>query len=270
MRKIISIIITSLIILFGLPFYNKNLINASLSGNYIVFNGGTVITQIQNPVSPGQIDIEVYIRPNNVSGIRHIVTIADNSQTNYDLGINGGVVSLFYRFATNSSRTIATGNIVENSWQKINISIGPSATKMSINDTQISSVSGATNLKPIGNKITLGTGFVGDMDGLKLDMDTVPYLIWNFDQNRGENIANDSSGNNLYGILNGGDFKVHYFGVIPTPSKFVLPTLPPIGSIRLSPITFPTAGVEPTNTNPQPTISTGTGWDRSTRPLLPR
>lgn len=269
MRKSLSVIVTSLLILLGLPFYKNNLINASLSGNHIIFNGGTVSTQIQNPVNPGQVDIEVYIRPINVSGIRHILTINDNQQTNYDLGINGGAVSLYYRFATNSSRSVVSGNLNENSWQKINISIGPAATKIFINDVQISSVSGATNLKTIGNKITVGSGFVGDMDGLKMDINTVPYLNWNFDQIRGENTANDSSGNNINGILNGGDIKIHYFGIMPTPSKFILPTLPPIGSIRLSPIVNPTNSV-PTSTNPQPTNPIGSSWDRSSRPQLPR
>ena len=89
-------------------------------------------------------------------------------------------------------------------------------------------------------------------------------IAWYTFDNDSSTVVYDSSGNNITGILNGGDLKIHYFGVLPTPTKFILPTLPEIRRITFSP-------PQPTNTTgPQPTIGFDFGFNRSIRPQIPR
>ena len=240
-------------------------LSAAVSGNHLVFKGGTIRANIQNPGATNQFAAEVWIKPTSVSGIRHILTVSDTSnQINYQISINGSGLSLFYRFGNFSQRSIVSGNLENNVWQKVSVSIDSTATKMYINDTKTAEYSGTNQLKPVGEIIILGSGFLGDMDEFKLVNNQANYINWKFDQNRGEVTAADSSGNNITGILNGGDLKIHYFGVLPTPTKFILPTLPDIRRITFSP-------PQPTNTTgPQPTIGFDFGFNRSIRPQIPR
>lgn len=265
MKHFISIF-TAVFILLLIPFYSHYPLSAAPFGNYLIFNGGTINSSIPATASPSQFDAEVWIKPVSVSGLRNILTIRDASNViNYQVSINGSSLSLSFRYNSNSQFFLSSGNLVQNVWQKIGVSINSQETKLLINDTIIYSASGVTQLKGVGPSITVGSNYLGEMDNLMIKTNQTNLIVWNFDQTRGETSTTDSSGNNFNGTLVGGDLKIHYFGTKPTPTKFVLPTLPSIGRITI----VPNPNNPPTGINPQPTFGFWSGI-RSERPQYHR
>ena len=257
-------------LLLMLILFSSKSTRAAPVGNQIIFNGGYIQAQTTQLVSPQSISFEVFIKPKYISGIRQILTVgsSQDGRVNYQIGINGGSLSLRYLFNGSSLRVITSGNLEANIWQHIGISISPSSTKLFINGTPVKTSDGATGLPPVGNDIYAGSNispnifskdfYLGEMDQLRISTGEIniganwqnglynsnlpvnqsTQLMWNFDQPRGEISAIDSSGKNITGILTGNDAKIHYYGTIPTPTKYILPTLPPIERI-----TFPTLPV---------------------------
>ena len=151
----------------------------------------------------------------------------------------------------------------------------------------IFSVAGAGNLPPFGPDIYAGTGvlspsygntnFKGRMDELQIKYGESVVLKWPFDETRGNITAHDLSGNGIDGNLIGGDSKIHFYGIIPTPTSRVFPTL---GLRRILPtlsFPFPTES-EPTNQPPadptptsvlSPTPTFGLRQPRRTPDILP-
>ena len=262
MYKISIWSIFTAIILLLVSVFKATIINAAQSGNYIIFNGGTVNATNLSLTSVNSFSFDADIRPYSVSGKRSILTVGDN----YDIGINGG--SLYYdlNYGTGSFRSITTGNLSENIWQHISIVQTANETRLFIDGTLVYNGNGIAGLKNFGTNIILRNGFSGEMDQVSISLNQTTLIVWNFDQSRGETTAIDSSGNSITGNLTGGDAKIHYFGVLPSPTKFVLPTLPSIGRI-----TFPTSIPVPTGGNSnQPPFNFSSGFSRYDRPQLPR
>ena len=195
-----------------------------------------------------------------------------NNQVNYSLGINGGSFSFEHIYGNTAYRGIQSGNIISNTWQTLHVTVDSSLTRIFIDNQEVFSGNGIAGLLPLSGNITVGENYLGDMDNLSVKINSHPLFEWNFNQARGETNAADSSGNNLNGVLTGGDTKVHYFGILPTPTKFILPTLSLIRRITMP--VLPTTTSSGGNTNP-PTDPNFTPWPtsgsiRSNRPQLPR
>ncbi|OGG03397.1 hypothetical protein A2W14_07520 [Candidatus Gottesmanbacteria bacterium RBG_16_37_8] len=292
------------IFLLSLSILTGKSLQAAPFGNYVILNGGFIKAENQDTVPPTAFSFEIWIKPKYTSGIRQILSIGNISGNKkyYQIGINGGSLSLSYMFNESSLRVINAGHLTEETWQHIGITIDQQATNLFINGQNVISVSGATNLKRIGPDIILGSNipgglssgsqnYYGEIDMMRissitrnisqnwqtqvyesnLSSDQSTVILWNFDGTRGEVTAVDSSSYSLSGFLQGGDIKIHYFGVMPTPTKFthfVLPTLPVIRRIPW-PTSQPTL-VVPTNSNPQPTLPSSNYDVRENRPQLPR
>src|SRR3989338_5533503 len=293
-----------LFVLLILPWLTLKPLKAAPVGNYIIFNGGYLKAQNLTALPPAAFSLEAWIKPYDISNKRQILTIG-NISTNkifYQIGINGGSLSLSYVFNNSSLRVITSGQLTENVLQFIGITISPGATKLYINGQNVISVLGASNLMPIGNDIILGSNipsgftnssqnYYGEIDMLRISMaeqnisqnwqnnlyqsnlqdDQSTVILWNFDQSRGELTASDLSEWQITGYLQGGDVKIHYYGVLPTPTKFsqfILPTLPEIRRIP-----WPTTQINPplpTSSNPQPTWPFNYNYSRENRGQLPR
>lgn len=264
--------------------------------NYLQFQGGYVQADSNIAYSPPAVTFEMWIRPEKVSGKIPIVSVGnpDLSKFHYELGINGGSFYLDYTYGTNSYRYITTGQIENNVWSHLSAVISSATTKLFINGSQIFSSSGVSNLSPVGNIIVLGKNYQlspfslevykGDLDELRISAsvrdivnnwnsgvynsplagDAETMILWHFDENRGSLQSFDSSSNNVTGALVGGDMKIHFFGTLPTPTKFVLPTLRPINWPYNYP--RPTQG----QINPPPNPSPSSYFFRYDRPVWNR
>ena len=267
-------------------------VNAAPNGNYLIFNGGQVKAENNNQSVPQAFSFEAWIKPSSTTNKRDILTVEDssNGQKHYQIGINGGTFELAFYYNNSSLRVINTGQIQTNQWQHVGVTISDVAVNLFINGQNIHSSSGVTNLKSIGKDIVLGSNYNGEMDMLRISnsqrnisqnwqnnvynsllaADGATVLLWNFDQIRGETTATDSSQNQITGYLTGGDYKIHYFGEVPTPTKFfqfILPTLP-----ELKKISWPTGFNNPYPTqseNPQPT-GPHHFFSTTNRPILTR
>lgn len=282
-------------------FFVSFILNSSLSiaspiNNYLQFFGGYVKAVNNSSVSPSVITFEIWIRPEKITGIQPVISIgnADSSKFHYELGINGGSFYLNYTYGISSARYIAAGQIEDRVWTHLAAVISESTTRLFINGYQVISTSGATDLPAVGNLIVLGKKhqlssftpdiYKGDLDELRISAisrdivnnwnngiynsalinDGQTVILWHFDETRGSVQAVDYSGNNINAVLIGGDNKIHFYGILPTPTKFVLPTLRPINW----PYTFsrPTQSYSDPVSNPSPAYN----FSRSDRPIFPR
>lgn len=310
MKKIIYCLI--IIIFIFTPFSKAEAV--APVGNYLELNGGFVLANLPSGNSPTHLTIEASVKPTSLDGIQKIISIGEKSKNllHYEVGINGGFLSLTFRHGQNSLRLITAGQLKANEWQQIKVLIYPSKTALYIDNNEKFSTNGASDLLTLADTLTVGTGFsqqgsdpekfIGAVDEIRItDSNLVysittfppppppsPFLLWHLDESRGETIAYDSSGNNFHGNLIGGDNKIHFFGILPspTPKTFAFPTLrwtlPQLPRLQLPTITFP----QPTISNPftspqsrqqadeggQPTPPTGGYFYllRDSRPVLPR
>lgn len=291
----IKIIFSTLFFLVILSY--PQLLDASPpSGNYLELNGGFIKGENSDNSSPPAFTFEAWIKPNTLGGLQHIMTVSSPSQPhpNYQLSINGGSLQLTYTYSVNAFRQIVTGNLSSGNWQHIAAVISPTSTLLFLNGTSLSSFSGSNNLKAIGPDIFIGSdghssifannSFKGAIDQIRiskisrnisanwqnnlyltdLSADSEAVLIWNLNQTRGEISATDDS-NHINGLLVGGDFKIHYYGVLPTATPFVLPTLKPLRTISLFPQPPSSPGSSPTVTIPE-----SLWFTRLERPLFKR
>ncbi|OGG12659.1 hypothetical protein A3D77_04040 [Candidatus Gottesmanbacteria bacterium RIFCSPHIGHO2_02_FULL_39_11] len=281
LRVVVLLVLVSIISIFA-----SGRVNAAPSGNYIDLNGGYLKASGYYPGSFSTVIFDAWINPSDVSGTRPIFSIGDKSTglMHYFLGINGGSLVFQFKFSSSSSKYLSAGQILPNTWTHVLGKITPSQTTLYINDANVISSTGASNLLSLGNSIIVGAAydesffsqkFLGSLDEVKISSDTQPLLYWHLDEQRGENIAKDSSGNGLYGVLVGGDNSIHFHGVLPTPTPFLggIPfptsrivrpswTLPTIGFPNPTGIGVPTQGSSPT-TVPIPTLP---GMIRGPRP----
>jgi hypothetical protein len=298
MKKIF--IVTFLVItflVFKLYFYGstKSVVYAQNLpyGNYLVFDGGYLSASSTGQSSPTNFSFEAWIKPSSIKSYRRILSIGDNvnGSMHYEVGINGGLLSFNYIYGPYSSRLIASGQIPLNVWSHIAVTVSSLSTKLFIDGTQIYSTSGGSPLPNIGSNIVLGAShlkslnstnaYLGFMDEVRLSTserninslwdsgtyqkplfpDQYTILLWNMDNYKGQKIANDSSGNSIFGYLSGWDSQIFFDGNMPIPTltpsstptprwtdniwkRPVLPTLPGI-----NPISSPA----PTNNAPQVT-----------------
>ncbi len=273
-------------------------------GNYLELIGGYLQASTTTTVSPAAFTFEAWINPDNVSGIQNIVSIGDKetSSLHYEVSINGGSLSLNYRYQPFSQKVITAGNLEKGIWSHIAVTISSSSTKLYINGTEIFSHLGASNLLPIGKNIVVGASYLepklsgnlfkGKIDEVRisdvardiaslwaanayqtlLPADSNTILLWHLDESRGQVVAGDSSGNNITAFLIGGDKKIHFFGVLPTPTSFLLPTLR-WDRLVLPTISFPNRGANPTPTSIFPSVvlsPTPLYLPHLTRPVYPR
>jgi hypothetical protein len=247
--------------------------------------GGYVKATTPNQAAPSSFSFTALIKPTSVSGVQKILSIGEKNtnKMHYEVGINGGSLSFAYKFDLGSQKIITAGNLISGIWSKIDVSVDATTTKLHINDQQVFSTSGVTTLLPLGETIVLGRSFTesslngnpfsGSIDEVKIIASETDFLIWNLDESRGNTTAYDGSQNHLDGVLIGGDSKVHYFGILPSPTPFVFslptlrwnrPTLPPLGGIP-----SPTSGNSTPTATPT-SISTPADPIRGTRPVFQR
>ncbi|KKS47246.1 hypothetical protein A3J20_07225 [Candidatus Gottesmanbacteria bacterium RIFCSPLOWO2_02_FULL_42_29] len=289
-------IIFSILFLLVTLSYPQTLYASPPSGNYLELNGGFIKGENTDNSSPPAFTFEAWIKPNSLGGLQHIMTLSSPNQThpNYQLSINGGSLQLTYTYSVNALRQIVTGNLSSGNWQHIAAVISPSSTVLFLNGTSLGNFNGSYNLKPIGPDIFIGSDghssifssniFKGSIDQVRiskisrnipanwqnnlyltdLSADSEAILIWNLNQARGEISATDDS-NHINGLLVGGDLKIHFYGVLPTATPFVLPTLRPLRTISL----FPQPTLHP-GSSPTVTIPEDSWFTRLERPLFRR
>ncbi|OGG21837.1 hypothetical protein A3D03_04940 [Candidatus Gottesmanbacteria bacterium RIFCSPHIGHO2_02_FULL_40_13] len=291
----IKIIFSILLFLLTLS-YPQVLYASPPSGNYLELNGGFIKGENTDTSSPPSFTFEGWIKPNNVSGIQHIMTVSSPNQAhpNYQLSINGGSLQLTYTYSVNAFRQIATGNLSSGNWQHLAAVISSTSTALYLNGSLLSSFNGSNNLKAIGPDIFIGSDgnssifsnntFKGAIDQVRiskisrnipvnwqnslyladLPADSEAVLIWNLNQTRGETVVADEA-NHLNGLLVGGDAKIHFYGLFPTATPFVLPTLRPLRTIFL----FPKPTFSPSG-SPTVTVPERSSFSRYERPLFSR
>ncbi|OGF99968.1 hypothetical protein A2Y99_01425 [Candidatus Gottesmanbacteria bacterium RBG_13_37_7] len=278
-------------------------------GNYLILNGGYLKSTTDLNYSPSAFTFETWIKPVSVSGIQTILSIGNKNtrRFHYEVGINGGSLSLRYHYGIGSQNVITAGNISSGTWSHIAVSITSSYTRLFINGIETYSTLGADNLLPIGESLTVANSYLessgasnsfkGEIDEIRIseierDVSTLwdngtyhNYLIpdhntvilWHLDESRGKTVTVDGSHNSFNADLVGGDAKIHFYGVLPSPtpivfptSRWQLPTLPAISfpsryvTPRISVI--PTVTYAPTSA-PFPTINR---YYRPTRPVYSR
>lgn len=312
MKKIVFLIVITLLVI-QLSFVN-NISYADMPiGNYIELLGGYIKATSSLDSFPEAFSLEIWVRPDSISGIQKIVSIGDKDTNSLhsEVGINGSSLSFRFRYGVGSLKLITAGNIVADTWNHIAVSITSAYTKLFINGEEVISTSGATNLLPIGNNIVVGRSYLeqsfeanaykGDLDELRisttsrnisslwsagnydnpLSEDADTFLLWHFDEARGETQAFDNSSSKLHGVLIGGDKQIHFFGIPPTPTPFALPTiywqrpvfptLPYPDRFRQIPRTVtPTPNIEEDNKLLTPSPSDVRQRVRSDRPILSR
>lgn len=288
MKKLFTILLLFLAVFIFYSFDGFQVTAAPIN-NYLVLEGGYLKANPPTTSSPAAFSFEAWIYPYSTTGMQKILSIGDKNsgQLDYEIGINGGSLSLDYLYDTNSERLITAGNIIPNVWTHIAVLIDQNNTKLFLNGKVIVITSGTNKLKPISPDVIMGGSFTqnqinaypfkGYLDEVRIstgkrdveklwaegkyespstnDGDT--YSLWHLDGIRGEIEAFDSSQNGLNAQLIGGDSKIHFFGVLPSPTPFILrwnrPVLP---TLRL-PATIPTSTpiiTSPPITNPIPPI----------------
>lgn len=246
MKKILSVLF--IIAFIFISIIKAHVVKAVPIGNYLELAGGYIETTISNPQAPQGFAAELWISPESISGLQTILSVKDNTtQTErYALAVNGGSLQLKYRYNISSLKIITAGYIKPGVWNHIGVTISNLFTKLYINGGLIFSTSGASGLLPIGNDMIIGgTTYKGLIDEVRisnisrdiagnwssgtyqnpLTSDNNTLILYHLDETRGQNTATDSSGNNQNGLLVGGDKEIHFFGVLPTPTPFALPTL---------------------------------------------
>jgi hypothetical protein len=303
MKKII-IATLFFILLFILINLSKNI--SAYFGNYLILNGGFVSAKNTDNSPLNAFTFEAYIKPNEVSGIQKIFSIGDLSlnRVYYEIGINGGSLSFLIRYNNGSLLSAVSGNLISNQWSHVAVTTDINKTTLFINGEKIMDIVGTFNLAKAGPDIILGKSlssgifssneFYGEIDYIRvssvsrdigslwnggaynnpLTADQNTLLLWNLDGIRGQNEAIDSSSNQLNGIFNGGDSKIHYFGILPSPTPFVLPTsrwtrpvLPTLSipTIFLNRSSTPTISAQIPSITPIPTNQIN--YPRPTRPF---
>lgn len=291
MRKNISLFIFFFISLTSLLFPTTTA--AAPYGNYLELNGGNVRASSPFTSPPLAFTFEAWIKPGDINGVRTIISIGDSSPR-YAVNINGGSLSLSFTHAPNSQTVITAGHLTPNTWQHIAAVISAQSTQLFINGVSVITINNAPSLFPIGDTITLGDGFKGTIDEVRisdsarnvtalwqngmynvpLSPDTATLLLWHLDGVRGETTTVDNSGNNISGAFIGSDSQIHYFGVLPptpTPTSFPIPTLRfrfVLPTISLPPSFLPSSPT-PTLSLPQSPTPTPYSFLLPTRSLSP-
>lgn len=240
-------------------------------GNYLELFGGYAETITNNENNPVSVDFDIWVKPSEIKNYHPIISIGKN-QHNFEVGINGGSLSLDVRFGTNSRKVITAGQIPQGVWSHIQVNVGYTSTSLAINGETVFSTSGTSPLKPLAGTVRLGKSvnssntstFLGAIDEVQIAINGTqteftilaseqPYILWHLDEQRGASNATDGSSNGFNASLIGGDSKIHFFGVLPTATP-----RPTIGLIWNRPILptlsrpgfFPTHSPEPTSFQP--------------------
>lgn len=296
MKKIYLFLLLSALVLLSVPLFS-NTKAAVPNGNFLELNGGWVLAKSASTFYPNSLSIEVWIKPDKTSGIASLVSIGNSTtkKADYEIGLNGNSFYLNYYYANNSYRSITTGNLSSNLWQHVAVTISAEQTSMFINGHKIYSTQGGNPLNPINDSIMVGNSlsagiynnrlFYGAIDQLRISQSPVDVeslwnnntyqgqltsdantlLLWQFDQTRGDSAVIDSSLLAINGQLIGGDLKIHFYGILPSPTAFVLPTLRPLRPIFFNP--RPTENtIEPT----QAVFPTPDSFSRLNRPVFSR
>lgn len=255
MRRVRFLLIFFVAAPFQLWWQISSVVAAAPLGNYLELNGGYVETTTNSSFIPEVVTIESWIKPKSTSGTQTFLWIgnAENKDPHYELGINGGSLALSLVYATKSQIIITTGSINPNVWSHVAVVVSNTTTKLYINGSSSRSFPGASHLASLGKTIIVGRSFtqnnqksfIGGIDELRvskglrdistswatgvynfpLSPDTDTSILWHFDETRGQKIALDSSLNGYNGTLTGEDSSVHFFGVLPSPTPFVVPSI---------------------------------------------
>jgi len=305
--KKITLILLVLVIIFLLAIFPGFTACAGYSGNYLEFNGGYV--KVVNPDTsyPSAFSFEAWVKPQNSSDHKIIFSAGSKNpnpnlwgQQNYEIGTSGSNFYFDHRFDTNGVSGVITNGMKLGEWNHLAVTISGSTTKLFINGKLMFAPSVTGSLFPVGPDIILGDTytensqysypFKGLVDevriskivrdipalwnlgtyNLPLTTDNDTLFLWHLDEKRGETIAFDASVNNLNGTLLGGDWKIHFYGVLPspTPFSFVLPTISWNRPV-LPTLSLPTLIVNPTESpspsDPSPTPFDIRNWPRPTR-----
>lgn len=269
------------------------------SGNYIELLGGYTSAVTQSSVVPSGVTIEGWINPTTTEGKQPILSIGENGISRYEIGINGGSLSLSYRFGQGSQRIITSGFLEENAWQHLAVAIGSTKTVLFINGAPVYTlVTSATTLLPPGSTIRIGASVAGGAERFKgtadefriststrdvaalwaggsyqtpFTPDQFTFALWHFDEPRGQTIATDASVNSYNAALVGTDSNIHFHGILPTSTpklfptiRFLRPTLPTLQPLPF--IVTPTPFITSILPIPTPTESI---FSRPSRPPHP-
>jgi len=254
-------------------------------GNYLQMLGGYLEADSNNSSVPTSFVFEGWVNPLTTQDYQPIISIG-TTQHSYEIGINGGSLSVDLRYGTNSRKVITTSSVDSGVWSKLAVSIDSSSILLFLNDIQVFSGSGASPLRPVGDTVRLGKSvnssfnetFNGNLDEVSILVNGVPFILWNLDESRGITIAQDASANNFDAVLVGGDSKIHFFGILttatPRPTLGIRWNRPILPTLSFS-SWFPTQPSQPTSSQPQPTgaqLPTPTGdlHDPFNRPVYPR
>lgn len=272
-------------------------------GNYLELYGGYLKAVSSSATSLNAFSFEAWIKPESTSGIQKILSIGDaaSGKYHYEVGINGGSLQLNYRYSTNSYRIITSGSALPNVWNHVAVTIDGEETRLYLDGKRIYTASGAWQIMPIGPDIVVGRSYLellgndiykGTIDDVRIssalrniselwnggayngalsaDSDTV--ILWHLDEKRGESIAHDASGNDVDATLIGADTKIHFFGILPTATPFILPTiewrrpvLPTLSFPRKTDGTNPMPTPTPEAEIPTPTTFLPFRFERSAR-----
>lgn len=232
----------------------------SLINNYLELLGGYV--KAQNPssvVPPSAFSFEAWIKPEVRDYVAQsiILSIGDKMSgggAHYEVSIKGNrYLDLTYRHGIGGLTGLMTGEIREGQWNHIAVTISSSKAQLFING-QLEFAPSLSNgpLLLFGPSIVLGDSYLesffssksfrGAIDEVRIskvvrdvaslwgsgayngdllgDPDTV--LLWRMNQTRGETTVVDSSANGIDGTMIGGDSKIHFAGLLPTPTPWTL------------------------------------------------
>lgn len=264
--------------------------------NYLELNGGYVKATSEDPTSPPGFTFEAWIKPKTISGIQKILSIGDKAPgiLHYEVFMNGAALGFKYNNGLGGDTSVSTGQLTAGAWQHIAVTISGQTTRLFINgQTVFAPQISHGSLLQIGHDVVLGDSFLGswqtskpykgaldevrisdiardvsalwqsgDYDGDLLG-DSSAIFMFRMNQTRGETTVVNSSSRGSDGMLIGGDNRIHFFGVLPSPTLFVFqpiqwtrPVLPTL-SFPFPTISnpFPTSSQSPPENNPTPTSS---------------
>lgn len=304
MKKSLLILFSGILFIL-LSLFIKDSVKAAPIGNYLELLGGYLKTVSLETSPPAGFTFEAWIKPDKLSGTQTIISIGDRNSKKlyYEVGTSNDSLFLSYTHGIGGQTRITADQIPSSQWTHIAVTILPATTKLFIDGSPVFAPKIAiSQLKPIGPDIILGNSYLESWDATQvfrgaidevrisqaerdvaglwasgvykspLVLDQVTVILWHLDETRGEVVAQDSSGNNYHGNLIGGDSKIHFFGILPTPTPFVLPPLRwvrpvlPTLSFPAPRVSYPTSFPPPSQSSPAPTSTDLRGFPRQDRP----
>lgn len=308
LAKFLAAVILTLILFQSLR--QAPTLKAQIAGNYLELLGGYLKASNTDSLPPAAFTFEAWIKPASTAGRQIILSIGSKSpqdaggygKLHYEIALNGGSLDLSYRTSPETYIGVISGNIKAGEWSHIGVTVTSARPNLFVNGQKIGNTNITSGqLLSAGPDIILGDSFMesyqfaspfkGSVDEVRISKaerdvaglwtsgaynsslvaDGNTVLLWHMDQVRGETTVADSSSNGISGSLIGGDGKIHFYGVLPTATPFVLPTIRwlrpilPTLSFPFPTLIAPTNQPAPTGEVPTPTSFSVRQWPRPNR-----